>query len=270
MIAHTRRLFWGIGLVVVVVAVGSIGERGGGGRQDVVPIGVFSEMEPAQALPGKWQSLTLAAAYTPTTYDLVRRDGTVVVRARSASSTSAIGIEHRVDLTRHPVLEWRWRVGDIVERADLRRKKTFDAPARVVVDFEYDDFSLIERLKMVAFRALGYDLFPKRSIMYVWTNRMKLHEVAPTPHADWIKMVAVRRGSTQVDTWHTERRNVLQDYRRIFGEEPPPVHGVAFMTDTNSVGDTLTAYYGDIVFRAAPSDSTVVDTTLHGLPGASD
>ena len=53
----------------------------------------------------------------------------------------------------------------------------------------------------------------------------------------------------------TERRNVRADYRRIFGEEPPPVDGVALMTNTGHTEEPLTAYYGDIMFRSAPSDS---------------
>lgn len=233
-------------------------------RPGVVPIGVFSEMDPAQELPEGWKGLRLADAYKETRYELVRMNGTVVVRARSNASTSALGIERRVDLTTHPILEWRWKVGGVIEGSNLRKRNLFDAPARVVVDFEYDDLRLIYRLKTVALRALGYDIVPNRALMYVWTNRMKRQEVAPTPHAEWIQMVPVRRGSTHVGTWLTERRDVRADYRRVFGEEPPPVHGVALMTDTNSLCDSVTTYYGDIVFRAAPPDSTTPDPSRPG------
>jgi len=211
-------------------------------------------------VPDGWKPLTLADAYKKTTYDLVRREGTVVVRARSRAGTSAIGTERRVDLTKHPILEWRWRVGGLIEDSNLRKRDRFDAPARVVVDFEYDDLRLMYRLKTVALRALGYDIVPNRSLMYVWSNRMQRETVAPTPHAGWIQMLAVRRGSTHVGTWRTEHRNVRADYRKVFGEEPPPVNGVALMTDANSVGDSVTTYYGDIAFRATPSDSTTTDT----------
>lgn len=222
---------------------------------DVVPIGMFSEMDPTRDRPEEWQALPLAEVYKKTVYDLVEKDGTVVLRARSDSSTSAIGVERRVDLMSRPILEWRWKVGGLIAGSDVRQRARFDAPARVVVDFEYDDLRLLYRLKTVAMRALGYDIVPKRSIMYVWSNRMPLETVASTPYAEWIKMVPVQRGSTKVGTWVTERRDVRADYRRIFGEEPPPVHGVALMTDTNSLGDSVTTYYGDIVFRRARPDS---------------
>lgn len=251
---HAR---WFLGLVGLL-ALGFLGVRVAAQEappSSVVPVGVFSEMDPSRALPDGWKSLTLADAYKKTSYELVRREGTVVVRARSEASTSAIGIERRVDLTTHPILEWRWKVGSLIEGSNLRTRDRFDAPARVVVDFAYDDLRLMYRLKTVALRALGYDIVPNRALMYVWANRMNRSAVSPTPHAGWIQMMAVRRGSTHVDTWRTERRNVRADYRRVFGEEPPPVHGVALMTDANSVGDSVTTYYGDIVFRAASSDS---------------
>ena len=66
-------------------------------------------------------------------------------------------------------------------------------------------------------------------------------------------MVAVKSGPGAAGQWHTERRNVLADYRAAFGEDPPPVNGVAIMTDTDNTDGAATAYYGNIVFR---SDTT--------------
>jgi hypothetical protein len=44
-------------------------------------------------------------------------------------------------------------------------------------------------------------------------------------------------------------RNIVEDYRKAFGEEPPMISGVAIMTDTDNTGESVTAYYGDIRFR---------------------
>lgn len=43
------------------------------------------------------------------------------------------------------------------------------------------------------------------------------------------------------------RRNIVDDYRRAFGEDPPHVGAIAIMTDTDNTGETATAWYGDIV-----------------------
>ena len=50
-----------------------------------------------------------------------------------------------------------------------------------------------------------------------------------------------------------ERRNVHADYRRAFGEVPPPINGIHIMTDTDDTREFATAYYGDIVARSSPS-----------------
>ena len=43
--------------------------------------------------------------------------------------------------------------------------------------------------------------------------------------------------------------DVLEDYRKAFGEDPPMLSGIAIMTDTDNTGESATAYYGDIRFR---------------------
>ena len=49
----------------------------------------------------------------------------------------------------------------------------------------------------------------------------------------------------------SEQRNNYEDYRKLFGEEPPKLGAVAIMTDTDDTGDDMTAYYGDIFLESA-------------------
>ena len=66
-------------------------------------------------------------------------------------------------------------------------------------------------------------------------------------------MIVVESGPEKVNQWVNEERNVLEDYRKAFGEDPPLVSGVALMTDTDNTGESATAYYGDISFRKGGS-----------------
>ena len=56
-------------------------------------------------------------------------------------------------------------------------------------------------------------------------------------------------GSAKLDQWVNEKRNVYEDYKKAFKEEPPMISGVAIMTDTDNTGESATAFYGDIVFK---------------------
>jgi len=59
----------------------------------------------------------------------------------------------------------------------------------------------------------------------------------------------VESGVERVNQWVSEERNVYEDYKKAFGDEPPLISGVAIMTDTDNTGESATAYYGDIIFN---------------------
>ena len=59
-------------------------------------------------------------------------------------------------------------------------------------------------------------------------------------------MIAVETGSTRTGRWVVEKRNVLEDYRRVFGLDPPKAGAIAIMTDTDNTGEEAVAYYGPI------------------------
>lgn len=61
-------------------------------------------------------------------------------------------------------------------------------------------------------------------------------------------MIAVQSGEDQLGKWVEEQRDVIADYRRIFGEEPGNVDAVAIMTDSDDSRSKITAWYGDIWF----------------------
>ena len=74
----------------------------------------------------------------------------------------------------------------------------------------------------------------------------------PNPYTEQVHMIVVESGPTKLNTWMTEARNVYDDYKRAFGEEPPMISGIAIMTDTDNTGESAEAYYGDIFFAKPP------------------
>ncbi len=62
-------------------------------------------------------------------------------------------------------------------------------------------------------------------------------------------MIVAESGRERLGSWQEVTRNVLEDYRRAFGEEPGPIIAVGIMTDTDNTGDNAHAWYGDIEFR---------------------
>ena len=58
-----------------------------------------------------------------------------------------------------------------------------------------------------------------------------------------------RYDEARLNQWLNEERNVYEDYKKAFGEEPSMISGIAIMTDTDNTGESATAYYGDILFK---------------------
>ena len=60
-------------------------------------------------------------------------------------------------------------------------------------------------------------------------------------------MIAVESGADSLGRWIAEKRNVYEDYSRIFSEEPPEVGAIAVMSDADNTAETAEAFYDDFV-----------------------
>jgi hypothetical protein len=160
-------------------------------------VGHFSADSPSQTHPEGWQPIRFGNNDAPTSYDLVQSDSTIVLRARSENGASGLITHRRVDLSTHPVIEWRWRVESTVDRGNVTKESGDDAAARLYVTFDYDGLGLLDRLKLVVLRGLGYDNLPMRALNYVWANQRPRGEAHPSPYTDQIMMLPVRSGSTR-------------------------------------------------------------------------
>ncbi len=63
-------------------------------------------------------------------------------------------------------------------------------------------------------------------------------------------MLAVQGKHSSAGQWVSEKRNVKQDLKKIFGEDINEIDVVAVMTDTDDSGRPTSAWYGDIYFSA--------------------
>jgi Protein of unknown function (DUF3047) len=217
-------------------------------------IGRFSASRPGPVLTDGWKSLTFRKVQKSTTYELVADGGAVVVKATSEAAASGLTKDVRINPTVYPIVQWRWKVENLLTRSDVTRKSGDDYPARLYITFEYDPdkVSLGKMLKYKAGRALFGDI-PIAALNYIWDTNSPVGTVVDNAYTDFAKMIVVESGAGKVGEWVEESRNVYQDYQQAFGEDPPAINGVAIMTDTDNTKERAVAYYGDIRFvRAKP------------------
>ena len=163
-----------------------------------------------------------------TRYEVVLEDGQRCIKATSDASASALYYEIDFDPKEHPFLAWRWKVSNILAKGDELKKEGDDYAARVYVVFPS---ALFWRTK---------------AVNYIWANKLAAGQAVPNPFTSNSCMIAVVSGPARAGQWLEEKRNLLEDYRKCFGEDPPKAGAVAIMTDTDNTGEKATAWYGPI------------------------
>ena len=216
-------------------------------------------------LPAGWQPLTFNGISRHSEYELVDDGGVTVVRATSDNAASGLVRPVRIDLKRYPLLQWRWKITRLIEKADATRKEGDDYPARLYIVFDYDIDRLpwLERVKYDFYHAI-YGEYPPLSVLnYLWDRRLPVDTLLPNAYTDHVQMIVAQSGGAHLGEWVSQQRNVYQDYLRAFGEPPPMVTGVAIMTDTDNTGERALSYYGDIRFMQDPSGEISAPGSTH-------
>jgi DUF3047 family protein len=221
----------------------------------ILEVAKFSVGQAGSGLPEGWKPLTFKKVPKLTSYELVKDGQGVVVKAVSEASASGLIKEVKIDAKEFPIVRWRWKVGNLLKNSDVSRKDGDDYPARLYITFEYDPekVSFGKKLKFKAGQAIFGDI-PIAALNYIWESTTPVGTIVNNAYTDFAKMVVVESGPEKVGMWVEESRNIYEDYRKAFGEDPPMINGVAIMSDTDNTKERVTAYYGDIVFlQGSPS-----------------
>jgi len=167
-------------------------------------------------------------------FTIVDNDGRRVLHLRSKDETSTVSqdIKGKVKLKETPILEWSWKVVTLPKGADSRSKHTDDQAAQLYV---------------------AWPRFPQtvrsRIIGYIWDTTAPQGLVVESEKTSTVTYVVVRSGPGELGKWLTERRNVVEDYRKIYGEEPDNPGAVSIAIDSDDTHSTAEALFGAIVFR---------------------
>ena len=221
----------------------------------------FSGHPEGDALPPGWQPWILSRFKRPTAYRLVNEQGRTVVSARAESSASGLIHPLKLDPHSYPQLHWHWKVDQLIQKADNTQKHLEDSPVRLVVSFggDIDSLEIRDRMFFDNVRLLTGQQMPYATLMYIWENRAPLETVIDNRHTSRIKMIVAESGRERLGRWQEVTRNIVEDYKRAFGEYPGPITSIGIMTDTDNTGDNAHAWYGDIEFRRAAAPPVIAE-----------
>ena len=222
------------------------------GEKNHMVLGAFSEE--TITLPESWSPLTFGSIEEYTSYTLVDDDNTKVIKAESDESASGLTKKISFNPKEYPYLSWRWKVNKSIPGTDVTSKSGDDYAARIYVMFKYDlkDLPEDEQSSISWYKFFNGELPPLATLNYIWANKMAIGNIISSPYTDRVKMVILKNKDSSLQEWHVEERNIYEDYKKAFGEEPKGVISIAIMTDTDNTNAMAETYFGDIIVSKTP------------------
>jgi hypothetical protein len=217
------------------------------------PLPMFSRARNLGAVPDGWQPHVMRRDRRLTDYRVVQRDGRQVLEAHAVRSTSGLSSEVDVDPVRTPWLAWSWRVDRFPSGASIADDERDDSPARLVLAFDGDASTLRVRDRMFSdlVELVTGKPLPFATLMYAWDGVAAPEQVIAYPRSSRIQYVVVESGAQRTGRWLAYRRNVREDYRRVYGAEPGRVRQVGVLCDSDDLALEVQAWFGDIAFSAS-------------------
>ena len=167
-------------------------------------------------------------------FTVVEDGGKKVLHLKSAHEGSTISkeVKGKIDLRETPVLEWTWKMAVLPKGGNSCVKATDDQAGQVFV---------------------MWPRFPEqvrsRIIGYVWDTTQPAGTSCKSEKSSMIHYIVVRSGPAEVGKWITERRNVREDFKKVYGEEPEAPGVVSISIDSNDTHSVSESFMGGIMFK---------------------
>jgi len=228
------RLFWHNLLLAAVLTLVSLSSA-------AVAKTVF--LDERFATLDQWQPLTFPKIDRHSTYTIRPCDNTTCLQMESNNSASGLILKQTFNIYQYPILKWRWKVSNVYRKGDSATKKGDDYPARLYVVFAYDPTKAPagKRLRYQLAKLIYGQFPPDSSISYIWDNRVTNKAFIINAYVDEARMIPVSSGTAQVNTWQEYTVDVVEDYKKAFGQEPPATASLAVMCDSDNTREAATA-----------------------------
>ena len=154
------------------------------------------------------------------------------IRSKNEGSTISKEVKGKVNLKDTPIIEWSWKMVELPKGGNSCVKATDDQAGQLFVT---------------------WPRFPEqvrsRIIGYVWDTTQPVGTTCKSEKTAMVTYIVVRSGAGDAGKWFTERRNVAQDFKKIYGEDPENPGIVSISIDSNDTGTFSESFMGAIAFR---------------------
>ncbi len=199
-------------------------------RDDIWFVSDFSEgMD--DGIPQGWK---LDDKKKPIEITLVTEGGQWAVRFRSDDSAFGIYKKESFKIKDYPFLNWEWKVLELPKGGDFRNSDTDDQAAQV-----YVSFGSLSLLNKAFVQAVGY----------YWSSTAPVGTEGECPTWGKSRAVVLQSGPEKSGKWIREKRNVYEDYVRLFRDKKPSdVSAVRLYTNSQHTKSKSEVYFRNIYF----------------------
>jgi hypothetical protein len=179
-----------------------------------------------QGVPLPWKLRVNAGAADTR---ILMEGGEPALYLRSLNASFSLERELSVSIRDYPYLNWTWKALTIPPRGDLRKRSQNDQALQLLVAFEGG-----------------------KILSYVWDANAPEGTVSEEsiglPFFITVKVIVVKSGTSDRGRWLNISRNLYEDYKNMFGEEPHRVRGIRVQSNSQYTGDCAEGLFKRIVF----------------------
>ncbi len=189
-----------------------------------------------------WKEHTFPKIKQHSKYKIVENG---ILEAKTNNSASGLLHKEKFNVYDKKNLEFKWKATNVFTKGDYSKKSGDDYPIRVYIIFEYnaDEARFSKRMKYKAAKTLYGEYPPDSSLNYIWSNKDgSKDKIVNSPYTEQTKLIVLQSGKLNLNTWQTEKINIVEDYKRAFGKNPPKIASVAIMADSDNTKESATSY----------------------------
>lgn len=188
----------------------------------------------------RWREVVLDTDGRPSTWEVVA--GGDHLRVTSDNGASMLVYEESFDVLQTPMLEWRWQALTAVRGSDLRTQAGDDSAIRIYVSFRtpMSERGVAGRAWARLQRRMYGDTPPDSGVSFVWAPEVPAVRSFPSPFTEEL-INTIPQSVAPVGEWSTHRVDLLETYRRYFGEDPPGEAYLAVFGDSDNTGNQSAA-----------------------------
>ena len=196
---------------------------------DAVEIG-FDGKPNKKGVPAKWELKEKAG---DADFEVTKDGPDIALHVKSKDASFSFQSEIRINANEYPYATWTWKAVALPPHGDIRKSSRNDQALQVMIAFK-----------------------DKKILSYVWDSNAPegtvSEESVPWPISLKIKVIAVKSGAGDLGKWVTITRNIREDFKKLFKEDPPAIEGVRVQTNTQHTESFAEGYFKKIVFSKKP------------------